>query len=313
MMAMAISSDVDSPWVQSADEKAFRSLLKKLMSFTICLSLIIIFIQLPEVSREAQEALPPQFAELILKKVEPKPVPRIPEPKAEPEPEKVKPEPVEKVVEKVVKAPAPQTVRQAREKAKLSGLLAFKDDFAEMREQLDIASLNNTSAIRSGTGKKAQLDRSLLTAKDGTRQAAVNVSNLSRDTGGVALAGRTTTKVDAPVEEKAAARGAVRLVTHDNKSERSIEKIRKVFDANKGAIYAIYNRALRQNPDLLGKIVLELVIEPDGSVSDCRVVSTELDDKKMVAKLVRRVQLFDFGERDVAVTKISYPVHFLPS
>jgi hypothetical protein len=283
------------------------------MSFTICLSLIIIFIQLPEVSREAQEALPPQFAELILKKVEPKPVPRIPEPKPEPEPEKVEPEPVEKVAEKVVKKPVPQTVRQAREKAKLSGLLAFKDDFAEMREQLDIASLNNTSAIRSGTGKKAKLDRSLLTAKDGTRQAAVNVANLSRDTGGVALAGRTTTKVDAPVEEKAAATGAVRLVTRDKKFERSIEKIRKVFDANKGAIYAIYNRALRQNPDLLGKIVLELVIEPDGSVSDCRVVSTELDDKKMVAKLVRRVQLFDFGERDVAVTKISYPVHFLPS
>jgi protein TonB len=64
---------------------------------------------------------------------------------------------------------------------------------------------------------------------------------------------------------------------------------------------------------LLGKIVLELVIEPDGSVSECRVVSTELDDKKMITKLVRRVQLFDFGERDVAVTKISYPVHFLPS
>lgn len=313
MMSIATSSYVDSLWAQSVDERMFRSLLAKLMSFTICLSLIIIFIQLPEVSREDQEALPPQFAELILKKVEPKPVPRIPEPKPEPEPEKVKPEPVEKVVKKVVKAPAPQTVRQAREKAKLSGLLAFKDDFAEMREQLDIASLNNTSAIRSGTGKKAQLDRSLLTAKNGSRQAAVNVSNLSRDTGGVALAGRTTTKVEAPVEEKAGPAGAFRLVTYNDKSERSIEKIRKVFDANKGAIYAIYNRALRQNPDLLGKIVLELIIEPDGHVSDCRVVSTELDDKKMVAKLVRRVQLFDFGERDVAVTKISYPVHFLPS
>jgi protein TonB len=313
MMSTATSSYVDSPWAQSVDEKRFRSLLAKLMSFTICLSLIIIFIQLPEVSREAQEALPPQFAELILKKIEPKPAPRIPKPEPEPEPEKVKPEPVEKVVEKVKKKPAPQTARQAREKAKVSGLLAFKDDFAEMREQLDIASLNDTSAIHRGTGKKAQLDRSLLTAKDGTRQAAVNIADLSRDTGGVALAGRSTTKVDAPVEEKARPKGAVRSVTHDDRSERSIEKIRRVFDANKGAIYAIYNRALRKNPDLLGKIVLELVIEPDGSVSDCRVVSTELDDKKMVAKLVRRIQLFDFGASDVAATKISYPVHFLPT
>jgi hypothetical protein len=178
---------------------------------------------------------------------------------------------------------------------------------------LDIGSLNDTSAIKRGTGKKARLDRSLLTAKDGKRQAAVNVANLSRDTGGVALAGRSTTRVDAPAEEQATAASTVRSVNRSKKSERSIEKVRKVFDANKGAIYAIYNRALRKNPDLLGKIVLELIIEPDGRVSDCRVVSTELDDKKMVAKLVRRVQLFDFGERDVAVTKISYPVHFLPS
>jgi protein TonB len=315
MMSTATSSYVDSPWAQSVDEKRFRSLLAKLMSFTICLSFIIIFIPLPEVSREAQEALPPQFAELILKKVEPKPAPRIRKPKPEPvpEPDKAKPEPVKKVVKKVKKKPAPQTTRQAREKAKVSGLLAFKDDFAEMRESLDIASLNDTSTIRRGTGNKAQLDRSMLTAKDGTRQAAVNVADLSRDTGGVALAGHTTTRVDAPVEEKARPKGAVRSVSHDDRSERSIEKIRRVFDTNKGAIYAIYNRALRKNPDLLGKIVLELVIEPDGSVSECKVISTELDDKKMIAKLVRRVQLFDFGERDVAVTKISYPVHFLPS
>jgi outer membrane biosynthesis protein TonB len=293
------------------------------MSFTICLSLFIIFIQLPEISRKAQEELPPQFAELILKKKE-SPVPKISKPekqkkkkepkkKKKPKKPKAEPKPVKKVVKKVKKKPAPQTARQAREKAQVSGLLAFKDDFAEMREQLDIGSLNDTSAIKRGTGKKARLDRSLLTAKDGKRQAAVNVANLSRDTGGVALAGRSTTRVDAPAEEQATAASTVRSVNRSKKSERSIEKVRKVFDANKGAIYAIYNRALRKNPDLLGKIVLELIIEPDGRVSDCRVVSTELNDKKMVAKLVRRVQLFDFGERDVAVTKISYPVHFLPS
>ncbi len=298
-----------SPWAPAADEKAFRLLVGVLMSFTISLSLIVFLIQLPEVSREAQEQLPPQFAELILKKAEPKPIPKIPEPVL---PE-VEPEAVEKIVEEAIQAPALQTVRQAREKAQLSGLLAFKDDFAEMREQLDIASLTDTAAIQQGAGEAAQLDRSLLTAKDGARKATVNVANLSRATGGIALAGRTTTRVDAPVEEEGMPTGAIRLVTHHEKSERSIEKIRKVFDANKGAIYAIYNRALRQNPGLLGKIVLELVIEPDGHVSACRVVSTDMDDQKMINKLVTRVQLFDFGVRDVAVTKISYPVHFLPT
>lgn len=298
-----------SPWAPTADEKAFRSLLGMLMSITLGLSLFILFIELPEISRKIQEQLPPQFAELILKKIESRPTPEIPE-RVRPE---VEPDPVETIAPDEIESEAPQTVREAREKAQLSGLLAFRDDFAEMREQLDVSRLHDTTAIQQGTGEKAQLDRSLLTAADTSRHATVNVASLSRETGGIALAGRTTTRVQAPAEEKAAMTGAVRLVTQKKKTGRSIEKIRRVFDANKGAIYAIYNRALRQNPGLVGKIVLELVIEPDGHVSECRVVSTDMEDQIMVSKLVRRVQLFDFGERDVAVTKISYPVHFLPS
>ena len=94
---------------------------------------------------------------------------------------------------------------------------------------------------------------------------------------------------------------------------RSIEEIRRVFDANKGAIFSIYNRALRKDPTLLGKVVLELVIEPDGTVSACEVLTSELGSEELITRVVRRVQLFDFGAKDVGVTRISYPVHFLPT
>jgi len=33
----------------------------------------------------------------------------------------------------------------------------------------------------------------------------------------------------------------------------------------------------------------------------------------VVAKILNRIRLFDFGKRDVGVTTISYPVHFLPT
>ena len=306
-----MSSYAVSPWIVAADEKVFRSMLGVLLVITLGLSLLVIFTQLPEVTR-GYEKPPPQFAELTLEKIEPKPVQETPIPEP-PEPEVVEQEIVKHLEEPAIEAPAAQTVRQAREKAQVSGLLAFKDDFAEMREQLDVSRLRDTTAIQKGAGEKAQLDRSLLTAADSSRQANVNVADLSRETGGIALAGRTTTKVDAPPEEEFSSTGAVRLVTHQEKSERSIEKVRKVFDANKGAIYAIYNRALRHNPDLLGKIVLELMIEPDGHVSDCRVISTDMDDEELINKLIRRVQLFDFGTRNVAATRISYPVHCLPT
>jgi hypothetical protein len=41
------------------------------------------------------------------------------------------------------------------------------------------------------------------------------------------------------------------------KASRSIEEIKLVFERNKGSIYAIYNRALREEPALQGKVVFE--------------------------------------------------------
>ena len=47
---------------------------------------------------------------------------------------------------------AEPTVADAREKAAVSGLLQFKDSFADMRDAVDVAKLNDTGAIRRGTG-----------------------------------------------------------------------------------------------------------------------------------------------------------------
>ena len=297
-------------WSATPDEQAFQRLLAGLMLVTFLLSLAIGVIPLPEVPREEQERLPVRLAEIILAKKDPEPAPVV-----IPMPPELKP--VDKAVEvkkeKAIQAPVQQTVRQAREKAKVSGILAFQSQLNDMRDAINIKQMSSTALIQRDHGKAKQVDRSLLTSRKGSRRANVNVADLSRETGGVALIARQTTKVEAPAEEKAVNAGAVRTATTKTQPARSIEEVRRVFDMNKGAIFAIYNRALRKNPGLMGKVVLELVIQPDGSVSECRVVSTEMDDDEMVRKLVRRVQLFDFGTRATVVTKISYPVHFLPS
>ena len=83
------------------------------------------------------------------------------------------------------------------------------------------------------------------------------------------------------------------------KASRSIEEIKLVFERNKGAIYAIYNRALRDEPALQGKVVLELKIAPSGEVVDCRIVSSELKRRELESKLLARIRQFDFGAKDV--------------
>lgn len=315
MTTMIYMPEFTLPWdVGRADIRNFRKWLVIILGLILFLGVAIPLLPVPEIDRQELEELPPQLARIMLDKPEPvvpppPPKPEVVEDEVQPEPE---PEPEKTPEPAVEKAPEPEpTVADAQEKAKVSGLLQFQDAFADMREAVDMDKLQDTGAIQQGSGEAASIDRSILTSKHGTRSAGVNVSALSRDTGGVALSGRETTRVEVPEGTKG--EGGVRTPRQVDARQRSIEDIRRVFDANKGAIFAIYNRALRQDPTLQGKVVLELVISPTGRVVDCKVVASELEDESVVAKIVNRVRLFDFGSRDVGTTTISYPVHFLPT
>ncbi|NKB99212.1 MAG: AgmX/PglI C-terminal domain-containing protein [Pseudomonadales bacterium] len=312
--AKAHTHDFALPWENATNDRIiFKKWLSGSLAFVLAVGLVMPWLVLPEIERAELEELPPQLARIVLEKPEPKippPPKKLEEPKPkEPEKEKEKkeePKPKEELVAK-----AEPKVANAKEKAAVSGLLQFKDAFADMREAVDVSALQDTAAIQRGAGSAATIDRSILTSKHSTRSAGVNVAALSRETGGVALAGRETTKVDAP--ENVAGTGGVRKPREVDSRDRSIEEIRRVFDSNKGSIFAIYNRTLRSNPALQGEVVLELVIDPNGQVVECKVVASEIDDQMMIDKIVNRVRLFNFGTREVRRTKIRYPVHFLPT
>ncbi|MFT4820658.1 MAG: protein TonB [Candidatus Azotimanducaceae bacterium] len=301
------------PWTPSLADIRFQRQVLATLAFAMALSIVVSLIPLAEPITAIKETKA-RFVEIILPELAP-PTPAVaerPKPKPKPAEVKPKPEPVVKPLEVLV-AKQPQTVKQAREKAKVSGLMAFQDQLKSMRDSVDTSTMQDTASLTRGAGEAARLERSVLTSNSASaRRASVNVEALSSQTGGIALAGRESTIVVAP-EREVAATGAVRLIKPDVNMVRSIEEIRRVFDANKGAIFSIYNRALRKDPSLLGKVVLQLVIEPDGTVSACDVVTSDLADEELISRVMRRVQLFDFGERDVAVTRISYPVHFLPT
>lgn len=306
---LAIVHDFELPWsTKRTDRGNLKKWLGGSLGLVLAVGLAMPFINLPEPEREELEELPPQLARIVMEKPKPKPPPPPPPKEVEPEKPKDEPKP-EPEKEKVVKEEP--KVADAKEKAKVSGLLAFQDAFADMREAVDVSKLQDTAAIQRGAGEAATIDRSLLTSKHSKRSAGVNVAALSRETGGVALSGRETTKVDAP--ENVAGTGGVKKQRQVDSRDRSIEEIRRVFDTNKGAIFAIYNRTLRSNPALQGEVVLELVIDPNGRVVECKVVASEIEDQTMIDKIVNRIRLFDFGTRDVKTTTIRYPVHFLPT
>jgi TonB family protein len=111
----------------------------------------------------------------------------------------------------------------------------------------------------------------------------------------------------------AAGNAAEAVAKGDGRAARSREEIEMVFDQNKSAIFALYNRALRANPALQGKLVLRLTIEGSGEVSACEVVSSELADGELERKLVARVKMFRFLAKDVPAVTTTKPIDFFPA
>ena len=58
---------------------------------------------------------------------------------------------------------------------------------------------------------------------------------------------------------------------------------------------------------------MRLTISPDGRVTSCEVVSSELNDPDLEQKLVQRVLLFQFDAKDVESITTTKPIDFFPA
>ncbi|MCK7597825.1 AgmX/PglI C-terminal domain-containing protein [Microbulbifer sp. CAU 1566] len=316
------------PWASTEEEdQRFRKFLKVGFAAFVVVGALFTFIPAAELTREQKEQLPPQLARVILEKKElPKPV-ETPKPKPvekkkekpkevkqeKPKPiEKPKPEPIKTVKPKPLteKAPAAE-VAKAREKAANSGLMQLQDELMDMRDSLDVSEVANANSLASGAATAQKIDRSLISDKSKASSGGINTGQLSRNTGGSALSGRETTKVQV-AEATAAAKSSGKEARRE-RGTRGEESIRQIMEANKGAIFAIYNRALRRDPTLAGKVTVKLVIEANGTISGVSLVSSELGDEDLERKLLARIRLINFGAANVEKSTLNYSIDFLPS
>jgi outer membrane biosynthesis protein TonB len=322
----AASQPLYTPWSLSAeDDRRFRQILRVTLVVFLSWGLIIPYLPLSQTERHVAESLPPRLARLILEQKPVSPPPPLQHPAAEPKPlpEKPKPPAPRKAQAQAPKqrinrpASAEKTI-SAREQAEQAGLLALRDTLQDLRQNTVATSLKQAQALTQGGGQASKTERAILTYGTTRGSDGINTANLSRNTGGATLAGRTTQRVSSP-PGTAAAGGSARRGGDGTAGKsarlagRSIEEIQMVFDRNKGAIYSVYNRALRSDPTLQGKLVLRLTIAPTGQVTRCELVSSELHDAALGDKIARRVKLFDFGAKNVEAVTITYPIDFLPA
>jgi TonB family protein len=315
----------DLPWTAGeAEQRRLRRILRASLGTLLALSLVISFLPVPERPADEPQEIPKRLARLVLERQTPPPPPPPvvrEEPVVEPPPveepprvveeRRVEPEPV---VQNEPPPPEVDRTEQARERARNAGVLKFAERLTALRTNADVAAnrLEHTGTVGAGTEAVAVVERSLITARVGAASGGINTAALSRNTGGGGLSGRATTQVESPVEALAEAGGAAQRTGVSEKGSRSREEIERVFDANKSRIYTLYNRALRENPALQGKVVLRLTIAPDGRVTHCEIVSSELGDAALEQALVQRVLLFQFEPRDVEPITTTKPIDFFP-
>ncbi len=310
--------EYELPWSDdSGQERKFRRLLGIVFAIFLVLSIVWPFIPTPEVDPNEMEEISPRIAKLLLEQRPPPPPPPKPkEPEPEPEPDPIiEPEP-EKVVEAEPEPePEPEpidTAKLAREKAQ-AALLPFTEDLAKLADSNILEKVVDSRPLTTSVGEAARNERSMITSKVGAASGGINTASLSRNTGGTGLGGRTTTQIESPVSSVGQAGGGARRTGSSGKASRSREEIELVFDRNKGVIFALYNRALRSDPTLEGKLVLRLTIDPSGVVTFCEIISSELDNPELERRLVQRIKMFRFEDRDVEAITTTKPIDFFPA
>ncbi len=295
------------PWtVQGEDEKRFRRILLITLLITIVLGYLIPLWELPLPSRDEAVEIPERLAKLVVKK-EPPPPPKKPQ-KLEPKEKK------DKKPRKDVPKPKTEQAKKARKVAESAGLLAFKDNFADLMDSSAEQKLGAQARLSNKGQKSRKVSRSLVTAQATGASGGINTASLSRNVGGTgkSIGGVEFSRVESSIGSDFF--GEERPLSDGPGPSRTDEEIQIVFDRYKAALYRIYNRELRKNPTLQGKVVLKLTIAPDGKVTACSIESSDMDAPALEKKIVARVLKFNFGAKEgVPPITILYPIDFLPA
>jgi TonB family protein len=306
-------------WALSEEaDRRFRRICAGTAAPLLSLALLFTLYRL-ELPPRPQQA-PPQekrYVELL----RPPPSPRLearqsrPPPRSEPRHAEAQPRPAPAPAEP---AAAPSS-NSARELAEHSGLMQLREQLAGLREQ-HLGALSGqklvSTAVASDYSSGAASGR--LAAGAAATSGGIGSGGAVTAQGGTGLGERRTGGVHSGLGSGSGlgdGGGTGTGIGDGRGARRSLAEIQEVFDRNKGPFVALYNRAARATPGMeAGRVVLSLVIAPDGSVTSCSIVSSSFADADLEQKILQRVRMLNFGAKNVPPFSYpNYPISFLAS
>lgn len=310
------------PWSREDGDRFFKKILIAFLLTLLVVAIPVSVVTLPELTRADKERLPPQLARVVLEQKEiPPPIVEKPKvetkiadkPKEQAPPEKINPiVPTAKQVEvkpKINKVESAETVK-ARNVAKQSGLLAVANEMTELTDTRDIdanlrAKVNDNKTAAKAAGYDASLIASAsptATAKKVDAQQVIGEVKKAELQERNAVAQKTAATERFEDEKSTSAQG----------SGRSADDVALVFNKNKASLYSLYDRERRKNVGLKGRIVFQLTISPSGKVTDVKIISSELNNPALEARIISRIKMFMFAPSSGGPITLNYPVEFLP-
>lgn len=312
--------DLALPWQENAEqERRFKTLLKWMLIGLTALALIVPWLPVFETEYTVPK-LEVTKTRVVLDPIaqpepdpapEPEPKPVEPAPAPEPKPE---PEPERRAVAEAPPAPPPPPpVKDKESLMQEQGLEDLKNQLSALRNGVNVEKLSRKNTTRSDLGKVAHSSRDTFGEEVAAkRSAGIQVDEELLSNERVSLANYSGVAVQATAYSDQPDGSRLSYLS-GRAGRRDMENIRRTFEAAKSSIYSSYLNALNDRPNLRGKFVFRLVIEPDGSISKLELVSSELGERELESVILNRIRNINFGAKEVSPTAVEYAFSFLPS
>jgi len=93
---------------------------------------------------------------------------------------------------------------------------------------------------------------------------------------------------------------------------RSFEDIWKVVQSYIGGLNYLYNRALRRDTSLQGKVTVRFTIAPEGNVTQANIVSSTLQSIDLEQQIIKKILRWKFPAIPEGTVTVKFPFVFVP-
>ncbi|WP_027330989.1 AgmX/PglI C-terminal domain-containing protein [Marinimicrobium agarilyticum] len=308
--------DLHLPWeLDEQREAAFKRTLKRMAIPLLLLFVVVPWLPTFDSGLELEDDAVKR-TQVLLDPIEaPEPEPVTPETPPPPKPE---PKPVEPVAAPVPEpqpaaTPAPQPEPDTRESVATSqGMDELSNQLSAVRSAVNVASMQRKNLSDNEGGEVARTERARLGREMTARSNGTVVDETVMQSDITALSAHQAAEVEG-LDMNSLPASNSRSHLSGQAGQRDMESIRRTLERTKGNVYALYQRALQDDPNLTGEFTFKLVIEPNGSISQLTLLVSELGARDLEQQILSRIEQVDFGAMPVPPTVVEYRFVFLPS